>query len=244
MFKIRSTPLCLFCLAVTLTAAAADFWAKKPYQSWSAEETQRMLAESPWATTLTLGGVQQILGGASGGLRPPPGGGNTGGEEEEDPTITYTFQFRSARPIREAQVRTSQLGAHYDKMNAQQKAAFDANAAKFLDAAFSDRILVSVTFQSNVQNYQSQLRNYWAEQSVPKLSMKTFLDTGADRISLTGYSYKDSTFMLTFPRPKQLSPEGKVSIEFVHPRIERIGEQRIFQTFPLKKMLVEGQPVL
>lgn len=243
MPKLRKAPLILVCLAIPLVAGAADFWVKKPYQSWSAEETQKMLAESPWATTLILGGFQNISGSGA-NTRSETGGTPSPGEMEVNPDISYTLQFRSAQPIREAQVRSSQLSAHYDKMTTEQKAAFDANVSKFLSATFPDRIIVAVTFQSNVQTYQSELRTYWTDQSVAKLSMKVFLNTGAERLSLTNYSFKGDTFQFTFPRPKELPPDGKISVEFVHPRIERIGEQRIFQVFSLKKMLVDGQPVL
>jgi hypothetical protein len=238
MARLSSVPrivVCLLvCMAVALTAAAADFWAKKPYQSWSAEETQRMMEDSPWATTLTLSGLQNVTG----------QGANPRGEMEENPSITYAIQFRSAKPIREAQVRSSQLSAHYDKMSTEQKAAFDASASKFLDATFPDRILVAVTFHSNTQNYESLLRTYWTDQSTGKLSMKVFLNTGTDRLSLMNYSFKDDTFQFTFSRPKELPPDGKISVEFVHPNIERIREQRIVQVFSLKKMLVDGQPAL
>lgn len=234
MPKLRKAPLILVCLAMPLAVWAADFWVKKPYQTWSAEETQKMLEDSPWATTLTFGGIQNIAG----------TGTNPRGEMEDNPSITYTIQFRSAQPIRQAQVRSSQLSSHYDKMSAEQKAAFDANVSKFLSAIFPDRIIVAVTFQSNVQTYVGELQTYWTDQSLPKQSMKVFLNTGAERLSLTGYSCKGDTFQFVFPRPKDLPPDGKISVEFVHPRIERIGEQRIFQVFSLKKMLVDGQPVL
>ena len=46
---------------VVPVALAADFWIKKTYDHWSAEETDRMLEESPWATTLTLGSVQTSI---------------------------------------------------------------------------------------------------------------------------------------------------------------------------------------
>ncbi len=236
MPKLMKAPLILVGLALPLVALAADFWVKKPYQTWSAEETQKMLEESPWATTLKLGGNQSVAGNA-----PRPNGET---EMEEDPNVTYTLQFRSAQPIRQAQVRSSQINAHYDKMSAEQKAAFDANVSKFLSATFPDHVIVAVTFQSNVQQYQSQLRTHWTDQSLPKQSMKVFLNTGKERLSLTGYSCKDDTFQFVFPRPKELPPDGKISVEFVHPRIEKIGEQRIFQVFSLKKMLVDGQPVL
>ncbi len=229
-------PLFLVCLAAPL--AAADFWSKKSYQNWSAEETHHMLEESPWATTLSLGGIQPgIMHSDS------PYDGGYRGEMETNPTITYTLQFRSAMPIREAEVRSSELNSHYDRMNAVQKAAFDASASKFLAVGFPDRVVVSVTFHTNVQNYESMLRNYWAGQTLAKLSMSTYLNTNKERLSLMNYTFKDDTFQLTFPRPKQLGLDEKVGVEFIHPRINVIGQQRILQEFSLKKMLWNGEPV-
>jgi hypothetical protein len=92
-----------------------------------------------------------------------------------------------------------------------------------------------------VQNYESQLRNYWASENAAKLSMSVFLNVGRDRLSLAGYSFKDDTFQFTFPRP-HVSPEEKVGVEFVHPRMGSVREQRILQEFSLKKMLVNGEP--
>ncbi len=231
-------PLLLICVAAPI-AAGGDFWAKKTYQNWSAEETRNMLEESPWATTLKLGGIQTAV--TSGDA---PHNSGYRGEMETDPSITYILQFRSALPIREAQVRSSQISAHYDKMNAGQKAAFDENAGKFLAVTFPDRVVVSVTFHTNVQEYESSLRNYWASQSLAKLSMSVFLNTKAERLSLLSYSFKEDTFQFTFPRPKQLQPGEKVSVEFVHPRTNVIGQQRILQVFNLKKMLVNGEPAI
>jgi hypothetical protein len=230
-------PILLVCLAVPL-ALAAEFWAKKSYQHWSAEETQRMLEDSPWATTVSLGGIQAAV---TSGDSPNNRGYRT--EMETDPTITYKLQFRSAQPIRQAQVRTSQLNSHYDAMSPEQKAAFDANAGKFLAVPFTDRVVVSVTFHTNVQDYDSLLRNYWGRQSLATLSMTVYLNAGRERLSLLNYTFKDDTFQFTFPRPKQLGPDEKVGVEFVHPRINLIGQQRILQEFSLKKMLVNGEPV-
>jgi len=214
---------------------AAEFWLKKPYKQWSPDETQKMLTESPWATTLTLGGFQtRVADGADqAGYR---------GEMDTNPQISYTLRFASALPIREAQVRASELGAHYDSMKPEQKSAADANAAKFLAVAFPDRVIVTVTFHSDVGNFQSLLRTYWTEQSLAKLSMTTYLHTKTDKLSLTGFSAKDDTFQFVFPRPKDLRPDDKLGVEFVHPRINVIGEQRVFQEFSVKKMQVDGQP--
>ncbi len=226
----------LLCLAMP-AIAVGNFWVKKSYEKWSAEETRSMLEESPWATTLTLGGVQTAI--TSGDA---PTSGAYRGEMETDPSITYVIQFRSAPPIREAQVRSSQLNSHYDKMNSEQKAAFDASVGKFLAVTFPDRVVVSVTFHTNVQNYESALREYWTSQSLAKLSMSVYLNTGAQRLSLMSYSFKEDTFQFTFPRPPQLQSDGKISVEFVHPKINVIGQQRILQEFSLKKMVVNGEP--
>jgi hypothetical protein len=239
----------LVCLSVPLLLGA-EFWAKKPYQHWSPEETQRMLAESPWATTLSLGGVENVLTGSSestaqvnpGAPRGQAGAPGDRGAMETNPTISYTLQFRSAEPIREAQVRSSQLSSHYDAMSAEQKAAFDANAAKFLAAKFPDRVVVSVTFKTNIQEYESSLRTYWDSQNRATLNPSVFLDAGKERLSLTDYSFKVDTFVFTFPRPKQVSPDQKIGVEFVHPKISRVGQQRILQEFSLKKMLLNGEP--
>jgi hypothetical protein len=43
---------------------------------------------------------------------------------------------------------------------------------------------------------------------------------------------------------QRLRPDEKASVEFVHPRIKVVGQQRILQEFSLKKMLVNGEPVV
>lgn len=232
----------LICLFVP-PAGASDFWTKKPYQNWSADETQHMLQESPWATTLTLGGVQNSVMNI-GAPNSRGSGAGSSGEMETDSSISYTLQFRSARPIREAQIRAAQLNSHYDKMEPAQKAAFDASTAKFLAATFPDRVIVAVTFHAKVPEDEIALRTYWTDQSLSKLSMTVFLNTKTERLSLLAYGFKDDTFQFTFPRPKQLSQDEKIGVEFIHPRINAIVQQRILQEFPVKKMMVDGEPTI
>jgi len=229
----------LLVLAVSLVAKAADFWAKKSYQNWSAEETRRILEESPWATTLTLSGIQN-----NAFSNDTPSNPGYRGEMEANPSISYNIQFRSALPIREAEVRSSQLNSHYDKLTAEQKAVFDANSAKFLAVSFPDRVIVSVTFRTNVANDESLLRNYWATQNVAKLSQTVYLNTATEKLNLMAYGFKDNTFQFTFKRPKELHSDDKVGVEFVHPRIDQVMQQRVLQEFSVKKMLVDGKPAL
>jgi hypothetical protein len=74
--------------------------------------------------------------------------------------------------------------------------------------------------------------------------MSVYLNTKTEKLGLMSYSFKDDTFQFIFPRPKQLHPDERVSVEFVHPRTDVIGQQRILQEFSLKKMLVNGEPAI
>ena len=141
-------------------------------------------------------------------------------------------------------VRSGQLRSHYDSLTPEQKAAFDASANRFLAVAFPDRIEVCVNFKSNVLNYQSQLRTYWNAQSAPKLNDSVFLDAGKDRVRLQSYMCKDETFQFTFPRPKQITADTPLAIEFTHPNVDLVHSQNLHLSLKPKKMLINGEPVL
>jgi len=226
-------------LLVRAACRGGRFWAKKPYQNWSADETRQMLEESPWATTLTLGSIQSAI--TSGDS---PKNGATGARWRRTRPFPTICNFARRNLFERPWCATSQLNAKYDKMGAEQEAAFDASSAKFLAATFPDRVVVAVTFHANVQEYESLLRAYWTRQDLGTLSMTVFLNAGKERLSLVNYGFKDDTFQFTFPRPKQLNPNEKVGVEFVHPTINVIRQQRVLQEFSLKKMLVNGEPVL
>lgn len=253
---MRRISVAVFVLLFTLaTSYAADFWVKKPYSKWSADECERMLEDSPWAQTknlVTPSAVppvvvrQQIVG-----IPNPDVGGETA------PEISYSTQFRSAAPIREAVVRSAQLRAHYDKMTPQQKSEFDANAAKFLSATFPDTVVVVVTFRSNVTAYDSDLRNYWKSQSAATLHETVFLNAGKERLQLLKYACENNEMEFVFPRPKtQLASDDLLSIEFVHPTLKtgvdttalpqnaqilaRLGRQRILLEFKPGHMMSDG----
>jgi hypothetical protein len=87
-----------------------------------------------------------------------------------------------------------------------------------------------------------QLRVYWARQSIATLDPSVFLHAHNEKLGLIDYSCKGDTVQFTFPRPKEVSPDEKISVEFVAPAVDVIGQQRIFQDFSVKKMLVNGVP--
>ncbi len=54
LFKSMTRALFFF-FAFSLAAFAADFWIAKPYTEWTDKEAARLLSNSPWAHTVTLG---------------------------------------------------------------------------------------------------------------------------------------------------------------------------------------------
>jgi hypothetical protein len=55
--------------------------------------------------------------------------------------------------------------------------------------------------------------------------MTMHLNTNSEKLGLIDYSYGEDTFQFTFKRPKQISPDEKLGVEFVHPRIDRVAQR-------------------
>lgn len=111
--------------------AAADFWEEKDYTSWSAEEVEEMLTDSPWSRGVSvvvrgvggrvLGPVVGAGGAGDGGARPTTMDGPTrervadylvARRVSSNPVperITLTVSWRSALPVKQALAR-SQAG--------------------------------------------------------------------------------------------------------------------------------------
>jgi hypothetical protein len=102
--------LILFCLVLTQTVTAQDFWMQKSYQRWTKDEIIKMISSSPWAQVVGDTGNDQVL------------------------NASYvTIRLRSAITIRQALVRLKQIEASYDKMDKDKKAEFDKKMQGTLD---------------------------------------------------------------------------------------------------------------
>ena len=240
MKSAKTIGLLLLCACAASAGFGEEFWAKKPYQKWTPEETNKLLTDSPWAKTVTIATAIDPTDHHNGGM---PFALGDSPEGEPAPSITYTMQIRSATPIREAMVRSSEIAGHYDSLASSAKVNYDNSAAKFLSATFPDRVLVCVTVKANTPGYESRLRSYWSQQSAAKLSMTTFLNVGRQKLSPIGYSFKDDVIQFVFPRPNSLATED-FSVEFMHPTIEALFSQRMLINFKPRKMEIDGQPAL
>ncbi len=242
---MRRHKIVILTTLLALAAHADDFW-KKPYQKWSADETAKLLEESPWAQSKTIG--QTVINTPSRGSGGNPTQAQIAGsvevQNETSPQVKYVLQLRSALPVREAIVRQGDLRAGYDKMSAAQQQAGDANAQKYLAGNYADRIVVYVIVTSNIHNYQNQLNRYWDTTTKELLKNTVFLNHGKDRFEPTGFAARDNAFQFTFARPADLGEEDTISIEFQAPPIDILPQQRMFFEFKVRKMIVSGKPEL
>jgi len=235
---MRKTLTCLaavVCLA-SLTAAAEDFWVKKQYTEWSEKECRKMLEDSPWARQWINSVVLNRISDATQGTA-----------REAHPEVRFTFQLRSALPIRQALVRQGQLARGYDQMTEEQKKAFDQEAQQFLSARSPDKVVVYVEYSSNEQTLLRDVTRDWKIQTTAKLKGITYL-AGAKRLRAPLEEYipprgDSPVFQLVFPRTVEgrpiVGPEDKsLQLQLINPLPS--GGQ-IIVDFKVKKMVVDGE---
>jgi hypothetical protein len=104
-------PRVLACIAVCFTVcaavSAADFWETKPFLEWSDKEAEKVLSDSPWATTVAVP-LPNVGPVPSGDIN---AGGRGGGEGRGDGfgpgprRVRVAISWRSALPLKQALVR-------------------------------------------------------------------------------------------------------------------------------------------
>lgn len=236
--KIRFALLAA-CALGAVGVASQDAWDEKPYGEWTAAECSKVMTNSPWARQRIVSRVmiESLSAPASDRAR------------ESNPTITYTIQFRTARPVRQAMVRREQIAKRYDKLDAENKAVFDKSTSVFLSQSFPGQIIVLVEYSSNVQSYQSDMVRYWATRTDPWAKNEIFLINGrGDKVPPLQFTVRQlgGAFQMTFPRflknePFVNSSDKELSIEFPHPTIGVLQAERVLEVFKVSKMTVDGK---
>ncbi len=108
----------LVAIAASSGLAAANFWDKKAFTTWSEKEVEEILTDSPWSQTVTIalrgrqggGGGRGRGGGFGGGVDRLGGrGGGRGGADgfnTAPPRLRLTVSWRSALPVKQALVKS------------------------------------------------------------------------------------------------------------------------------------------
>lgn len=233
-------------LVVSLAAisSAAQFRVRGDYRAWSKEECERLLANSPWARTRSVSRVVLLPLG-------PPGDYPVAGREAT-PQVFYTVRFLSALPIRQALVRFSELARGDQEAPIEEDAARQARAERFIQQAYPDQIVVQLLFTTNARAYDQELLKFWQTRGRERLKQEVLLHGGgpmvppSEIIILPG---GHGEIHLIFPRwvdgrPLAAADARSLRLEFPHPPIGVLPEERIFFEFRIRDMVVDGKLIL
>jgi hypothetical protein len=154
------------------TQARAQFWEKKDYRQWSQTDCQRLLNDSPWASSYMIG---TVVMNTVNQMSAVPG-------RDSAPNVTYTAQFLSAKPVRQAMMRLQQLDPKYAKLSAEQKQVFEERSAKFLESEFPETIVIRVQY-SGSQALMLPVARYWGSTPQKELIKRFYLIGAQGRIA-------------------------------------------------------------
>lgn len=157
---------------ICATTASGQVWEKKEYAKWSKRDCQKILSDSPWASSYTIGTV----------LFQPVNQESAVSGRDTQPQMTYTAQFWSAKPVRQAIVRLQQLEGKYDKLSAEQKKAFDDRAAQFLEMDSSEQVVIQVNYAGS-QAFMLSVVRYWRQKTEGDLMQSFTLIAEGKRVS-------------------------------------------------------------
>jgi hypothetical protein len=170
--------------------------------------------------------------------------------------VVYFVQIRSALPVRQAIVRQQQIDMKYDKMNDEQRSAFDTQAGQILSRKYDDSILVHVDYSKGkaASILAGDLR-YYVQKGIEKLEAVLTTDDGSEiKASRFDPSSKvPYSFDLVFPKSVNGAPaikdgEKRVAVQFMSPELigayggMNIPRERVRVEFDLSKMSVDGKP--
>lgn len=236
--------LCAIFLGLSGLPAQAQFWEKKDWKEWSKEECQKLLTDSPWARRFVITTEANL---------PASQVSRTVGESRpqapqplQQQQIEYIAQLRSARPIRQAVVRLSQIAANYDQMQPAQKQALDKQTDEYLNQDFGSHVVVHLYFGSNVEAIRKEMALQWRNELSDKVKSNTFLlDSRGGQVRFANYVPPEAgtqEFELVFPKQWEGKPtvvEGDRKIQIHLPGVA-FREGRIEIDFDLRKMKYRG----
>ncbi|MGH9814897.1 MAG: hypothetical protein ACRD6I_02350 [Candidatus Acidiferrales bacterium] len=162
----------LLAAGVAALPVQAQAWKKKEYSKWSENDCRKLLSDSPWASSYTIGTV----------LFQPVNEESAVGGRDMAPQVTYAAQFWSAKPVRQAIARLQQLDDKYEKLPAEQKAALDERLAQFLNMEFPEQIVIQVSY-SGSQAFMLSVARFWKQKTEGDLKQSFTLVMEGRRIA-------------------------------------------------------------
>jgi hypothetical protein len=156
--KLRNFFIVVMIWLAGATSAHGQFWEKKEWKTWSKPECEKMLSDSPWTRHFENSVYREGPKGIDRG-----GSGTAGFQGENRAQLEYTVQLRSALPIRQAVICMAKFQNKYDQMAEAQKKEFDERANEYLNQSFANRVVVHVSYKTNLQDIDRFLAQYWQQ---------------------------------------------------------------------------------
>ena len=238
-------------LFLLLTMAVTFAWAQKkykPWNEWNEKDIQKMLSDSPWAQTQADANTAEMFyrpttgGGSTRPLDAPSNAGtdsnsnnrSTQGALNQAVAVNYRIRFLTARPIRQAFARRSQL------LNPQL-----ADQLKAFAEQKSDKwIVLAVDFDAQDRRLLGQAQQAFAAANAAGLKNNTYLETkNGKRLFLDQYVPPGNDGMgakFVFPRIQENEPFVTESSGFVRFYSEISKDIRLNMRFKISDMMYDG----
>jgi hypothetical protein len=180
----------VLCLALPLAGAgvARQKQQRKPWTEWTLKEAEKILNDSAWGRTQVETDTSEMF------FRPQPapnvrtGAGNAdplrdarGGATNQATEIRYRIRFFSARPVRRALARIALLNMGRPDPQAA------ARLRLFAESPSNEKIIVSVTYESDDGRYAGAALQAFAAATAATLKNNTYLETKAGRLFVEQY---------------------------------------------------------
>lgn len=228
----------LLTLALLIGASAAHgqgFWAKKPYTDWSRSECNRVLSNSPWASSANVEGEMRAMQRTA--------AHSTATTESSAPSkrIRYVAFINSALPVRQALV----CKAAHEAESAEQKEKLAGESQAFLSEQFPDTIVIMVNFTST--DADQQLGGYWMRQKLPTVKERMALVGDSHRVEPIAYQAGPGQFQVVFPRTVEGQPlfteKSRLQLEVFSPELPGYPERKFVISFRGRDMVMDGKIV-
>ncbi len=224
-------------------AAGKDFWIAKPYTEWSDKEVQKMLTDSPWAKSVSVGSIGGSLmggtgvggvggvGGGGGGDSGGGGGGRGGGMSAPTLRSTKVIIIWYSAPVRQALARRRML-----RDSAASKEVLD----KILNDGSPSEIAIFIYGGGGMRGNRGE-----SVQSMQTLMADTYLEKkNKEKIAPSGSTPPrgpGDPVVVRFPALANGKPALALEDREVTLRT-RIGDAKIQAKFKLTDMAVNGVP--
>ncbi len=232
-------------VAATLVAGPA-FW-QKPYREWTKEEVQKLLSDSPWSRTFSVGFYRGRSALPSEGLVRGSyrGAGDTAPGESEI-YQSYIVRLFSARPVRQAHIRMLQILNDYDRMNPAEQAAFDSRLEGLAHYNSGGRVVVSLEFDSNDRGLSMEVNRFLRVAQASELKQKVYLISDSrGRLELEAYEPPSSDGTgAKFIFPREVDGEPVVTRNHKHLKFEYrdpVSGQKVYVEWKVSDLVWQGQ---